>query len=334
MGLIIDFQRQDMMRQVVLALIPGVLGSVYFFGWIALVILLVSIISCTLTEWVFVRKSGGKVSEAVFVTAFLFALTLPPTIPLYMVVLGSAFGIVFGKMAFGGFGANIFNPALVGRAFLYITFPVHMTNKWIPAADFSDFPGGFLSWKFTGTNNTIEAITSATPLSAFREHAANLPDYLQLFMGNINGNVEILGETILLGGGSLGETSALLLFIGGCYLLVKKIASWQIVVSFFISFLITSFFLHSITPILTPNPLYGLLTGGLVLGGFFMATDPISATRTNSGRFIYGSLIGLLTVLIRSYSLFYGGVMFAILLGNTFAPLIDYAVKQRETKKT
>ena len=155
------FQKQIVMRKVVLCLLPAFIGSVYFFGWISFVIVFTSIITCVITEWLFVRGQQGKVSEAVFVTGLLFGLVLPPTIPLYMVVLGSVFAITFGKMAFGGFGTNIFNPAMVGRIFLYITFPFHMTNRWIPAANFSDFPAGFITWRFIPSTDMISAITSS-----------------------------------------------------------------------------------------------------------------------------------------------------------------------------
>ena len=222
-----------MMRQVVVALMPALIGAVYFFGWVSLAVVLLSIITCGLTEWLFVRKSGGKVSEAVFVTAILFGLVLPPTLPLYMVVLGAVFAIVFGKMAFGGFGANIFNPAMVGRAFVYITFPVQMTNRWIPAANFSDFPGGFAVWKYTSIKESMSAITSATSSHAFLEGAKTLPSYWQLFLGNINGQFEKLGELTFIGGGCIGETSALLLIIGVLYLLIKKTVNWRLVLSFF-----------------------------------------------------------------------------------------------------
>ncbi|MDW7681415.1 MAG: RnfABCDGE type electron transport complex subunit D, partial [bacterium] len=168
MDLKIKFQKQPVMRKVVYALFPAIVGSVYFFGWVSLAIVLSSIISCVLTEWLFVRGKKGKVSEAVFVTAVLYALTLPPTLPFYMVVIGAVFGITFGKMAFGGFGNNVFNPALVGRAFVYITFPVHMTNSWVPAANFTDFPAGFTAWRFAISGDYFSSITSATPASAFK----------------------------------------------------------------------------------------------------------------------------------------------------------------------
>jgi Na+-transporting NADH:ubiquinone oxidoreductase subunit B len=329
----IQFQKQKVMRTVVYSLIPAIVGGVYFFGWVSLFIVMLSVITCVVTEWLFVRGKNGRVTEAVLVSAILYAITLPPTLPFYMVVLGAIFGITFGKMAFGGFGNNVFNPALVGRAFVYITFPIQMTNSWLPAANFSDFPGGFATWKFFGAGDPLSSITSATPMTAFRDGAIALPNYLQLFFGNINGVYEKLGEITSIGGGSIGESSALLLLLGGVYILIKKIANWKIVISFFSSFLIFQTILHVIVPNKVADPIFGLLSGGLILGGFFMVTDPVSAAKTNMGRWLYGIIIGGLTVIIRSFSLFAGGLMFAILLANMFAPIIDYAVKSYQTNK-
>jgi len=329
----IPFQKQKPMRIVVYSLVPAVVAGIYFFGWRTLAITLLSVLKCVLTEWLFVRSNKGKVSEAALVTAMLYALTLPPTLPFYMVIIGAAFGITFGKMAFGGFGANVFNPAIVARAFVYITFPVQMTNVWIPAANFSDFPGGFAAWSFSALEKSTTIITSATPLSALSDGATKLPGYLQLFLGNINGQFEKLGEITFIGGGSIGETSALLLILGGGFLLFKKIANWQVVVSFFLAFTLFQTVIWLTSPATVADPLYALLSGGVILGGFFMVTDPVSSAKTGPGRWFYGSLIGILTVIIRTYSLFAGGVMFAILLGNMFAPIIDYAVKSLETSR-
>lgn len=323
----IPFQKQTVMRTVVYSLVPAISGSIYFFGWRSLAIVLLSILTGVLTEWLFVRVKNGKVTEAVLVTTVLYALTLPPTLPFYMVVLGAIFGVTFGKMAFGGFGNNVFNPALVGRAFVYITFPIQMTNVWVPAANFSDFPAGFAAWKFFTAGDYISSVTSATPLSAFRDGATTLPSFWQLFLGNINGEFEKLAEITLIGGGSLGETSAFLLLLGGLYIVIKKLANWRIVVSFFGSFFIFQTVFHLLIPDKVANPLFGLLSGGIILGGFFMATDPVSAARTDLGRWIYGAMISLLTILIRSFSLFAGGIMFAILLANMFSPIIDYGIQ-------
>jgi Na+-transporting NADH:ubiquinone oxidoreductase subunit B len=262
----------------------------------------------------------------------LYGLILPPTIPLPMVVLGAVFGITFGKMAFGGFGMNVFNPALVARAFVYITFPVQSTAVWTPAAGFADFPGGLLAWLYTPADAGVAAITSATALSAFRDGADTLPGLWQLFLGNIHGQFDKLGELTMIGGGSAGETSVLLIALGGAYMLYKNVANRKIVASFFGAFLIFQIIFHLIAPAKVGGPLFGLFAGGVVFAGFYMTTDPISASRTEAGKIICPALIALLTILIRGYSLFAGGVMFAILLTNTFTPIIDYAIKNVQKK--
>ncbi len=333
MKLPIVFQKQNIMRQVLIALTPACIGSIYFFGWVSAGMLATSIVTCVVTEWLFVRKTTGKVSEAVLVTATLFALVLPPTIPFWMIVAGGIFGVIFGKMAFGGFGANVFNPAIVCRSFLYITFPVFMTAKWIPAANFSDFPGGFAVWRFLPEGyTTLSAITTATPSHAASAGAVTLPGFFQLFLGNINGVFNYLGKQTLIGGGSLGETSALLLAIGGIYLLYKKTANWRLVLAFFITYFGFQSILHLALPDQIFPPVFAFLSGGAVLGGFFMVTDPVSAPKTRIAQFIYAGVIAIFTVLIRSFSLFAGGLMFSILLGNMFGPLIDHIVKSSKAK--
>ncbi|PID57220.1 NADH:ubiquinone oxidoreductase, Na translocating, B subunit [candidate division KSB3 bacterium] len=324
----IAFLNQKVMRTVVHSLWPAAIGAIYFFGWRVLAVMAVSMLTCVLTEWMFVRnKKPGKVSEAVFVTAVLYAMTLPPTIPFPMVILGAMFGITFGKMAFGGFGMNVFNPALVGRAFVYITFPTYATARWIPAANFSDFPGGFLAWLYSPGRASVEAVTAATPLSAFRSGAESLPSYWQMFFGNTNGQFETLGEITQIGGGSIGESSVFLIALGGIYLLYKKAANWKIAAAFFGAFWVLQSIFHIADPAKAGNVLFGLFAGGVVFAGFYMLTDPVSGPRTEAGYVFFGVLVALLTILIRAYSLFAGGVMFAVLLGNTFSPIIDYAVK-------
>ncbi len=329
----IPFQKQGVMRTVVNSLWPVMLGAIYFFGWRTLAIVLVSILTCVVTEWLFVRKKKpGKVTEAVFVTAILYALILPPTIPFPMVILGGIFGMTFGKMAFGGFGMNVFNPALVARAFVYITFPIHSTAMWVPAADFSSFPGGLIRWLYTPpASQTVSGVTAATTLSALRDGADTLPSLWQLFFGNISGQFESLGQITLIGGGSAGETSVFLIALGGIYLLYKKAANWKIVASFFGSFFVLQIFFHLSNPQKIGTPLFGVFAGGVAFAGFYMLTDPVSAPRTDPGRLINGFLVALLTILIRGYSLFAGGVMFAVLLGNTFSPIIDHGVKAYQT---
>lgn len=329
----LEFMKQKVMRTVVYTLLPATIAAVFFFGWRSLAIVALSVISCVITEWLFVRNSNNKVSEAVLVTAFLYALSLPPTVPLYMVVMGAVFAITFGKMAFGGFGNNVFNPAMVGRAFVYITFPIQMTNRWIPAANFSDFPAGLAAWQFYTSPNYLSAITEATPQIAYKEGAANLPTYFQLLFGNINGQFERLGETTLIGAGSMGEVSAILLLIGGLYLVYKKVANWRLVVSFFVTYFIFDVILHLIVPAKVPNPIFGLLAGSTMLGGFFIVTDPVSGPRNDRTRYIYGSLIAIFTIIIKSFALFSGGLTFGVLLGNMFGPLIDYGIKSYKDRR-
>jgi Na+-transporting NADH:ubiquinone oxidoreductase subunit B len=200
----------------------------------------------------------------------------------------------------------------------------------VATAGFGDFPGGFFSWLYT--KDSVSAVTSATPLSAFRDGATTLPSLWQLFLGNIYGQFDKLGEMVPIGGGSVGETSVLLIMLGGLYLVYKNVANRKIVASFFISFIIFQTLFNLAFPDKAGNPLFGLFAGGVVFAGFYMATDPISASRTELGKIICPALIALLTILIRSFSLFAGGVMFAILLTNTFTPIIDYAINSLQKK--
>ena len=213
--------------------------------------------------------------------------------------------MAIGKMAFGGFGRNIFNPALTGRAFIYISFGAFMTASWLEP--FGGFPGGFFAL-------ASDAVTKATPLGTGAD------SYISLLLGNISG--------------SLGETSAILIIIGGMYLILKKTASYRIVLSGFIGMLIiqTALWIFRVNGAL--DPIRALLSGGFMLGIFFMATDPVSAAQTNEGRLIYGGLVGAISAIIRIFSIWSEGVMFAILLGNMFNPIIDYYIKQWKAGRT
>ena len=300
------FMKQPMMRKVLYALAPIVLASVYFFGWRSLIVIGISCFSGIFAEWLFKRSAKKPVTEAVFVSAVLYALTLPPSVPLWIAALGIFFGIVFGKEVFGGFGRNVFNPALVGRAFVYVCFPTAMTAEW--SQNLSGGLGGFL--RFAAP--LADTVTGATPLILFKNTQTYSP-VLDLVLGT--------------SGGALGETSALLILAGGLYLILTKTADWKIILSTLLGFLLASslfFFLGSKT---TPQPLWGLFSGGILFGAVFMATDPISAPKTKEAKWVYGLLIGIVTVIVRSFSLFSGGVMFAILIANTFAPLLDEIVK-------
>jgi Na+-transporting NADH:ubiquinone oxidoreductase subunit B len=300
------------MKRVLYGLIPAVLASIYFFGWRSLVILAIVNAAGFLTEFIFLRPRKEPVTSAVFVTNFILALSLPPTIPYWMAALGAVVGVLFGKMVFGGFGRNPFNPAMVGRAFLYVSFGVQMTGRW--AAPFRSFPGGLARF-------AADAATGATPLVAARAAAGghSLP-WLQLLLGNIYG--------------SFGETSALLLLLGGLYILWKKAASYQIVLGALAGFLVPQviFWLAGIARAL--DPITALLSGSFVFALFFIITEPVSCSQTTgSGRWIYGALWGVVVVLIRTFAVWPEGVMFGVLFVNMFAPILDYLLKQARQRR-
>ena len=301
------------MRKVLYSLIPIYLFAVWLFGLRVLSVLCVVLLAGVVTEFLIMRYANGstaKISEAVYVSCALYALTLPPTIPYWVAAVGIIFGVLFGKGVFGGFGRNIFNPALVGRCFVYISFPVYMTVSW--AQPFGGLPGGFLKW-----STATDAITSATPMSLF-ESGEKVTSYLNLFLGNISG--------------STGETSALLIILAGVYLVFTKTASWKIMVSCFSSFFLINsiFYFAGLTKM---DPLFAILSGGFLFAVVFMTTDPISAPSEEISKIIYGILIGLLAFVIRTYSIFNEGIMFAILLGNMFGPMIEKNVKEFKARK-
>lgn len=300
--------KQSLMRKVLIALIPLQCLGVAYFGWRTLLLLIINLIIAFITEWLFVRKTNGKVSEAVFVTAMLFTLTLPPNIPFWISAIGIIFGVLFGKMVFGGFGKNPFNPALVGRAFIYVNFPSFMTTMWVK-------PNGFMN----GLNHyQLDTVTQATPMSMFKTDGIVTP-ISQLLIGNTSG--------------SIGETSAIAIILIALILLIKKVISKDIFWSAIIGFLGFSTLLYIFNTGSFLDPLTGLLSGGILFGATFMATDPISAPKTIWAKRLYGLLIGIITVIIRSFALFAGGVMFAILIANTFAPLMDEVLQSLQKPK-
>lgn len=304
----IGFMRQKMMRKVIIGLLPIVAFSTYLFGLRVLILLMIVNIFALITEYIVIRSINGeksKISEAVFVTAFLYTLTLPPSVPYWIAIAGIIFGMLFGKMVFGGFGKNIFNPALVGRCFIYISFPAFMTNTWI--LPFDRLPGGITNYM-----NTPDAVTSVTPL------ISKGSEYLELILGNIPG--------------SIGETSALLIILAGVYLIYTKTASWKIMVSTILGFISLSIVLY-FTGVDSIDPLYSVLSGGVLFAIVFMTTDPISAPKQKEAKIIYGILIGIVAVIIRSFSIFTEGIMFAILIANTLVSLIDMKIKNFKDRK-
>jgi Na+-transporting NADH:ubiquinone oxidoreductase subunit B len=292
------------MNRVLYALIPVLLFSVYLYGWRVVAVVIIANIAAYFTEFLFVhRKKPGKVSMAVFVTGTLLALTLPPTIPFWMAALGSVIAICFGKMVFGGFGTNIFNPAILGRTFIYVSFPQQMTITWLKPFLPDDFPGGFIHWS---GNQAMQ--TGATLLSHFRSVKVLETSWLNTFLGFESG--------------SIGETSALLLILACVYLIITKTAKWIPMLSTVLSVLFFNlfFFPHQ-------NPIFWLCTGGVLFGAVFMVTDPVSQPKDKVSLWFYGILIGFLTVFIRRFSLFAEGFMFALLLANSFMPIIEYGIK-------
>ncbi|MDD4148333.1 MAG: RnfABCDGE type electron transport complex subunit D [Candidatus Cloacimonetes bacterium] len=297
--------KQQMMNRVLYSLIPITLFAIYLFGWRVLAIVAVANIAAFISEYLFVRsKKAGKVSMAAFVTGSLVALTLPPSIPLWMSALAAVISIVFGKMVFGGFGANIFNPAILGRTFVYISFPNQMTISWLKPYVMSDFPGGFARW-------TVESSmqTGASILNSFRASGEAMYSMRESLFGFVSG--------------SAGETSALLIILAGIYLIVTKTAKWQPMLATLLSLTLFTWLFYP-----SENPLYLILSGGALFGTVFMVTDPVSSPKGNWGIWIYGLLIGFLTVFIRRFSLFAEGFMFALLLTNAFMPLIEYCLEK------
>lgn len=295
--------KQAVMNRVLYALLPLTLFSIYLFGWKVFAILLVSNLTAYITEYLFIRnKKNGKVTMAVFVTATLLALTLPPSIPLWIAAVGVIIAITFGKMVFGGFGLNVFNPAIVGRTFVYISFPQQMTIEWFKPYKLSDFPGGFVRWTVEPTLKT-----SATILGQLRNVGATDYSFTDAFLGFIPG--------------SMGETSAMLILLSAVYLILTKTAKWQPMLATAFSVTVFNFIFYS-----QANPLFSLVSGGALFGIVYMTTDPVSQAKGKLAIWIYGLMIGFLTVFIRKYSLFYEGMMFAILLTNAFMPMIEYGL--------
>ncbi len=308
------------MKRVLYALVPIAVSSVYFFGWRALLMLAVANVAGFLSEAAFTRRVGQPVTSAVFVTSTLFAMSLPPLLPLWMVGVGAVFGVVFGKMVFGGFGKNVFNPALTGRAFIYISFGDYMTARcWSHPID------GALGGLVAYVNTAVDAVTQATPTTWLKpvnlETNAIPPELFSLPR-------LMLGNTA----GCIGGTSAVLVLLGGIYLIRKKAANHRLVISMLLGFIGMQTALHLAGIVTASNPLKAVLSGSVLFGAFFYVTDPVSAPKTNLGRWLYGGVIGVLSSLIQVFTVWPEGTMFAILLGNMFAPITDYAINQAKQK--
>lgn len=287
---------QDIMFLVCAALLLPTAGGIFYFGIYSLFVVLVSVVTAVLTEYVskMLRKREFIMDGSAIVTGMLFALVLPPRVPLWLVVIGSAFAIAIVKEAFGGLGHNIFNPALAGRAFVSVTFAGLMT-----------------SWVSESSITSVDSSTSPTPLS-------------DAFWDNYTGSDTDLYWRLLIGdvGGSIGETSALLVLIGGLILLFTGVIKWRIPTVY-----IGTVFL--LTWIIGEDPIFHILAGGLFLGAFFMATDYVTVPLTDKGQYIFAAGAGILVVMIRLYGSMPEGVAYSILLMNAFTPLIDRYVRPK-----
>lgn len=284
----------------VIALLPAGVAGVYIFGLYSLNVIAVSVITAVICESIFqkiFRKKNTILDGSALITGLLLAYNLPPTAPLWMAALGSLFAVVVGKQLFGGLGFNIFNPALVGRAFLMASWPKYMTYWSNPR------------WQ-------VDAVTTATPLGIIKEKLNfQLPSYWDLFIGNR--------------GGCIGEVCIIALLIGGIYLLYKRYISWQIPVYYLLTVAVLSFVLMG-NKFFSGDVLFSLLSGGLVLGAFFMATDYVSAPISIKGKTIFAVGCGLLTVVIRKWGGYPEGVSYAILMMNAVSPIIDRFAKPKK----
>jgi electron transport complex protein RnfD len=305
------------MRNVVWALLPTALFAVYAFGWNAALVLLTAVGSCVLTEHLLCRLANKRSTLSdwsAVITGLLLGLTLPPIFPLWMTFLGGVIAIGMGKFLFGGLGYNVFNPALVGRAVLQAAFPVAITTWYT----------GFSADRFAGLHSAIltlpfmepivDGTSGATPLSAFKFDGVTT-ETSDLALGLVSG--------------SAGETSSVLILLGGLYLVFRNFMNWRIPVAILTTVFVFSGILYWIDPSQYPAPLFMLFSGGLMLGAVFMASDMVASPITSWGVMLYGVVIGALVVIIRIWGGLPEGVMYAILLGNALSPHIDRLIRYR-----
>lgn len=311
-----------LMIGVLIALLPTMVVSTIFYGWAAIYITAVAVASCIGFEWLigkFLMKRPSTISDgSAILTGVLLSFNLPASVPAWVVILGSLFAIGIAKMSYGGLGRNLFNPALAGRVFLLISFPAMMTT----------FP---LSLRNTPLDNQVikpfvietnflstDAVSGATPLAQARESVAQ--------GGTIDQSInQISIKEMLLGNktGSYGEVATLALLLGFLYMLYKKIITWHIPISILASMFIFSGILWFIDPLHNINPVFQLLTGGALLGAIFMATDYVTSPMTKVGMLIYGVMIGVITIVIRTWGDYPEGISFAILIMNAATPLLN-----------
>ena len=309
-----DRSTKNLMYDVLYALIPAFLISLYVFGFSALILTSVAVTSCILFEYIiqkYLLKTEITVSDgSALITGILLAFNLPANLPLWMVILGSLIAIGVAKLSFGGLGYNIFNPALVGRVFLLISFPVQMT-----------------SWPTPVENNLtlVDAVTGETTLGIIKE-GLMYGDTMSSITEKLPSTMELLlGIT----SGSAGEMSALALLLGGVFLLARKVISWHIPITILATMAILTGIFWILNPEQYANPLIHILSGGAILGAFYMATDLVTSPMTKKGMIVFAIGIGIITVVIRLFGAYPEGISFAILIMNAFVPLINKYFKPR-----
>jgi len=297
------------MYGVVIALLPALVASVWFFGLGALWVVLTSVLSCVLIEAAiqkFILKVPVSVSDgSAALTGLILAFNLPSNLPIWIIVIGALVAIGIGKMTFGGLGQNIVNPAILGRVFLLVSFPAQMTSWPMP--------------------NGVDGATGATPLGIMKEGLLSGKTVSEI-LPEIPTNTDLLMGGI---GGSLGEVSAIALLIGFVFMLVRKIITWHIPVSILVTMFVFGGILHLASPEQYACPTFHILTGGALLGAIFMATDYVTSPMSHKGMLIYGFGIGLLTMLIRTFGAYPEGMSFAILIMNIVTPLINTYCKPK-----
>lgn len=283
-----------------LLLIPLIIAGIIYYGLYVLWILLVAFISCFIVEWMFSKLNKKKMNITFIVTPVIFTLLLPPTLPLWIVAVGSAFGVFFGKAIFGGFGKNIFNPAIVGRLFITISFPAYMATMWL--------------------DPKTDAITTATPLGVLNKGSEFTYPIQDLLLGNVPG--------------SIGETFRIGIIIIGLILIVLRIVNWRIPVAVIGSVFVFTWLGHLLAPNVFEDPMLSILVGSVLFGAFFIASDPITSPYTQTGRVLYGIGIGIITIIIRNFAAFPEGTMFAIIIMNGIAPQLDSMVIASQNKRS
>lgn len=305
---------RKLMTGVAVALMPALFTSIFYFGYGAIIVTATSVISCIVFEYIIqrfiFRKPISVTDGSALVTGLLLAFNLPSNIPVFVIIIGSFVSIGVAKMTFGGLGNNPFNPALVGRVFMLVSFPVQMTSWPVPAG----FKTGY-----------TDAITGATPLAIVKEGLKNGEPLQQLMSQIPTPSQMFLGKM----GGSMGEVAAIALLIGFVYLFYKKIITWHIPVSVVGSLVVFTTILWLVNPEKNANPMFHVLAGGVLLGAIFMATDYVTSPMNHKAMIIYGCGIGILTVIIRVWGAYPEGVSFAILIMNAFVPLMNAYIKPK-----